>query len=261
MTLERKLKHGIVMALGAGTALFITSRIAFRVGFLFLVAALACLMAALMLALYLPCRSPRVQKAVRIVRRVLYVCLAVGLASFIMVQGLIISDWPDNESVDADCLIVLGAGINGDKLSWVLHSRVELALGYLREHPDCVAIVSGGQGPGETITEALAMQRYFVTQGIDESRIFMEENSTSTVENLRFSRETLEAEGLQNRRIAVVSNSFHLYRAQWLADYLGLEAQALGTRTPHFPLTPLNSYLREYCSIMLMFVKAIMGTL
>jgi len=261
MTPERKLKRGVILALSLAAALFITSRIAFRVGFLFLVAALACLMAALMLVLYLPWHNPSWRKGACILRRALYVCLAVGLASFIMVQGLIISGWPDNESVDADCLIVLGAGINGDKLSWVLSSRVELALSYLHEHPNCVVIVSGGQGPGETITEALAMQRYFVTWGIDESRIFMEDRATSTVENLRFSREILEEKGLLNSRIAIVSNSFHLYRARWLADYMGLEAQTLGARTPHFPLTPLNSYLREYCSIMLMYVKAIIGTL
>jgi len=247
--------------MGAGAVMLITGRIAYRLGFLFLVAALVCLMTALVLVLYLPWRKPAMQKAARIVRHAIYICLALGLASFIAVQGLIISGWPDNDGVEADCLIVLGAGINGDKLSWVLSSRVALALDYLRAHPDCVVIVSGGQGPGETITEALAMQRYFLTHGIEEGRIFMEEQATSTVENLRFSREIMEEEGLQGRRIAIVSNAFHLYRAQWLADYLGMEAQTLGAKTPHFPLTPLNSYLREYGSIMLMFVKAILGTL
>jgi uncharacterized SAM-binding protein YcdF (DUF218 family) len=158
-------------------------------------------------------------------------------------------------------LIVLGAGLRGERLSQVLRSRVDLAADYLSRHPDCRAVLSGGQGPGEDIPEAVAMARYLVAAGISEDRLILEPESTNTVENLRFSMAKLRANGLESARVVVVSNAFHCYRAGFLADFLGLEAETLGAPIPKIWLTPLNSYVREYFSIVLMWAKAALGAL
>ena len=240
-----------------GAVFFAVGRFVRGLGFLFLIFALLCFFGAFCAALFLPFKGERVKKLIRGLKIFALVFLIVGAISFAAVQGLIISGWPDNEGIEAQCLIVLGAGLNGERLSYVLHSRVELAADYLLEHPDAVAVVSGGQGPGESIPEALAMKRYIVGRGVDESRIIMEDQSSSTLENLRFSKDKLEEYGLDGKSVAIVSNSYHLFRAGKIAQSLGIEAQALGAPVPKIPLTPLSCYVREYFSVMLMFFRSI----
>lgn len=82
---------------------------------------------------------------------------------------------------------MLGAGLNGDKPSAVLEMRLEKARLYLQEHPQTVVIVSGGQGPTEPVSEAESMKNWLMEKGIPNSRIIMEDKSTTTAENIRYS--------------------------------------------------------------------------
>lgn len=108
-----------------------------------------------------------------------------------------------------DYIIVLGAHVDGTRLTKALLERTRRALQYLQENPDTRAVLSGGKGDGELISEAEAMYRYLKAHGIEEHRLILEEKSTSTKENLDFSLaliQNLEA------RIGVVTNHFHVFR-------------------------------------------------
>ena len=179
--------------------------------------------------------------------------------SFIWVEGLILANDSGTENPTAPTLVVLGAGLDGDRPSLTLIARLQTALEYLNENPHAVAVVTGGQGAYETVTEASAMAKWLTQKGVDPSRIYLEDLSTDTRENLRNARALMEQEGL-SQPIAVVSNSFHLYRARILAEKAGFEeVQTLSAPVPKVPLRWLTAsvYLREYCSILLLYARSI----
>jgi len=175
----------------------------------------------------------RYTRLAMILRRCYMICLAVGLAFFLVMQGLIISG-ARTEEAEVDAVIVLGAGLINNTPSLILASRLDAAIEYLKTHGNIPVIVSGGLGRGEIITEAEAMSRYLVARGVDESRVWKEEASTSTYENLRFSMFLMKEKGLdiENIRVAVVSNEFHLYRARVIAGKAGLDAIGVAAETP-----------------------------
>ncbi len=117
-----------------------------------------------------------------------------------------------------DYLIVLGAHVNGDQLSRALRYRVEEARKYLERNPRTRAVLSGGRGEGEWVSEARAMKEYLVRRGMDADRLILEERSTSTAENLRFSLELLPD---RQKKIGVVTNQFHVFRGVAIGKKLG----------------------------------------
>ncbi len=108
-----------------------------------------------------------------------------------------------------DYIIVLGAHVNGVRLSKALLERTRRALEYLEENPKTRAVLSGGQGEGEIVSEAEAMCRYMEDHGISQERLILEDRSTNTKENLDFS---LALIGDLNASIGVVTNHFHVFR-------------------------------------------------
>ena len=153
-----------------------------------------------------------------------------------------------SEDVDADALIVLGAAVHGDRVTWVLSNRLDTAAAYLETHPDCVAVVSGGQGSGESVSEAAAMQKYLIEQkGIAPERILVEDQSTNTRENFAFSKALLERERPSSSRVAFVTTGFHVFRAGRVARAAGLDA--VGVAAPDVWYIALNNFLRESVGI------------
>ena len=151
------------------------------------------------------------------------------------------------DEVDADALIVLGAALHGDKVTWVLSNRLDTAADYLETHPDCVAVLSGGQGSGEDMPEAAGMKRYLTeVRNIDPDRLYTEEQSTSTLENFRFSKELIEKE-LGERKIAFVTTDFHVFRAGRVARAAGLSAP--GIAAPDVWYIRINNFMRECVGI------------
>jgi hypothetical protein len=93
----------------------------------------------------------------------------------------------------ADFILVLGCGIFPDgSLTQTLQNRLDAALEYYNQHPDAVFVVSGGQGPKEPVPEATAMKNYLMSKGIPEEKILTESKSTSTNENMKFSKQIIE---------------------------------------------------------------------
>ena len=144
-------------------------------------------------------------------------------------------------------VVVLGCRAYGSRPSIMLASRLDAAYEYLMEHPDATCIVSGGQGPDESMPEAECMYLYLTEKGIAPERIYQENRSTSTRENLLFSQEIIEAEGL-NPEIAIVTNEYHEYRASRVGNDLKMECSAIPSKTPLW-LFP-TYYMRELYGIL-----------
>ena len=175
-------------------------------------------------------------------RRMLTILLVLGAVLFTAGEVPVVLAAKGTPEFDADYLIILGAGVNGTVPSLSMHNRLTAAKAYLDAHPDCTAVVSGGQGPGEQISEAEAMHRWLAANGIDEGRILTEDQSTNTLENLRNSVALIP--GADTARIAVCSSEYHLYRAQYLAREIGYPLGAIPAKTS-FPVLRLNYFIRE----------------
>ena len=186
-------------------------------------------------------------------------CAVAGLAGvlvllFIGLSVCMIGACKRQPSKDAT-LIVLGAALREDRPSELLRGRLEAAYAFLTEHPDTKCIVSGGQGEDEICTEASVMYSYLVDKGIDPARIFTEDASTSTFENIRHSRELIEQHGLSTE-VAVVTQEFHQFRAQQFVKQAGLTVS--GAVTAYTPWHLLPSYwIRDFAGICHM---ALLGT-
>lgn len=127
-------------------------------------------------------------------------------------------------------VIVLGCQVRGTSPSLLLSYRIQAAADYLAANPQAVAVLSGGQGSGENIPEAECMYRSLTALGVDPARLYREDQSTSTEENIRFSMTLMEREGLRGPAV-IVSNDFHICRALEMAADQGLEAQGLAARS------------------------------
>ena len=132
----------------------------------------------------------------------------------------------DNVTYDEDVVIVLGAGLRGDRPSSTLKGRLNAAFDYYKKNPDCLIVVSGGQGYDELISEALAMERYLINLGVPAEKIIKEEESTSTFENFMFSKMILDGLLEKQYTVAYISNEYHVFRAGRIACDAGFESAA-----------------------------------
>lgn len=149
-------------------------------------------------------------------------------------------------------LIVLGCKVNGDIPSLALQKRIDAAAEYLLQNPSVPVIVSGGQGPDEWISEAEAMKTRLLEKGIGIERIMMEDKSTSTMENLEFSKKILLEKGL-GTDVIIVTEGYHMLRAQTLAARAGLNAEGLSSETVSWLLP--TSWVREWFGNTLEFLR------
>ena len=166
--------------------------------------------------------------------------------------GNVGSDAGANDTGEEPVLVVLGCQVRGTSPSLMLNERIDAAYDYMVQHPDSVCIVSGGMGPGEKISEAQCMYEHLVDRGIAGDRIFKEDRSTTTAENMTFSKEIMEREGLGSR-VAIVTNEFHEYRARQFAYSYGLESIPVSAKTARW-LFP-TYYVRELYAIPGYYLK------
>ena len=144
-----------------------------------------------------------------------------------------------------NAIIVLGAGVNGSTPSLSMCNRLDAALDYLGANPDALAVVSGGQGEGEDITEARAMADYLTAHGIDSTRIVQEDQSRTTRDNLENSFAILRARGYDPADgVGIVTSEYHLYRAKRMARALGAEPVGIAAETT-LPSMRINYFIRE----------------
>lgn len=171
----------------------------------------------------------------------------VAFGSFLGIYGR-----NDNATYNEKTVIVLGCGIRGDTVSVGLAKRLNKAVQYHEKNPEAVIIVSGGQGPQETISEALAMKNYLAKKGIPEDKIIMEDKSTSTITNFKYSHEIMNEMGLPQDSVVFITNAYHIYRGSVYAEKEGLKVNHLGTDIKWYTV-PMN-YMREMLAVIKMWV-------
>lgn len=178
--------------------------------------------------------------------------VALGVAFVLALEGLVFSGMNARLPADVDALIVLGARVKQDgSESLALQHRIDSAAKYLKNNPDTLCIASGGQGDDEPCTEAEAIRSGLVRRGIDEDRILLEDQSTTTQQNLRFSQALLPESA---RRVGIVTNNFHVFRALALARKLGYH-RPMGEAASFTSLALPFFMLREGAALVLEFLR------
>lgn len=146
-------------------------------------------------------------------------------------------------------VIVLGAGLWGENPSPMLAERLDSAIEFMNQYPDSICIVSGGQGDNEVIPEALAMYNYMVNKGADKERIFQEDRSRNTFENIAFSKTILEEKGYTSLDIAIATDPYHQFRAGMVAKKAGYEQIFPINANTNLTLIP-TYWVREWFGIL-----------
>ena len=153
-----------------------------------------------------------------------------------------------------DYIIILGSGLIGDKVPPLLAQLLEKGkMMYEKFNHTPKIVVSGGQGTVETLTEADAMAQYLRRSGISKEDVIVERQSTTTLENLRFSKAILDEKREKNYRCLVVTNSFHSLRAGIYMRKLDLKGRSIGSRTALYFLP--SSWIRETLGLIVLYWK------
>lgn len=152
---------------------------------------------------------------------------------------------------DRTTVIVLGCQVVGDEPSPMLRRRCEAAYEYLSGHENAVVIASGGRGEDGGLSEAEVIKRTLVSLGVPQDRIFLEERSTDTRENLLYSAQIIKSLGL-SREVVTVSDAFHQYRASVFAKRAGLSAEPFSCGAPF--LSELCFWCREIVAVLHMWI-------
>lgn len=180
------------------------------------------------------------------IKIVFHLLMVIGVAVFVTFGGMIAGEFSSAGKQNLDYIIVLGAQVRENGPSVVLKYRLDAAIEYLNENPDTICIVSGGQGSNEPFSEAKGMADYLTEHGIEEKRILLEDKSTNTVENIKYSKELMKQ---SYDSVGIVTNNFHVFRAVQIAKVQGLES-VCGIAADSNVLYLPNNVLRECCGIL-----------
>jgi uncharacterized SAM-binding protein YcdF (DUF218 family) len=188
-------------------------------------------------------------KKVSFMVKIIKIMVIIIVVSFIILESLIVYNGNKTDKASVDYLVILGAGLWGDSPSLALQERLDESLKFIKVNPNVKVILSGGKGPGETITEAEGMRRYLIDHGVSEKQLIKEENSTSTKENMQFTKNLLNnIDGRKHIKIKIVTNNFHMFRAKLLARNSGFIAY--GEPSVLYPLLIPAYYTREYLAVI-----------
>lgn len=184
--------------------------------------------------------------------RLIFLC---GCAALMLLMGFVaVSGYSNPATHDEKAVVVLGAAVYGQRVSGILARRLDATYEYHLKNPEALIVVTGGQGSGEDIPEAVAMKRYLVEKGVPANLILEEGRSTSTEENFRFAREILLEHGLSpDAPIAYATNAFHCYRAGKYALLAGFpKANAVPASIGFSSILPC--YMREALAVLYYWV-------
>lgn len=184
-----------------------------------------------------------------ILKTLLIFFIVIGVIMTAYTEYFIIAASGGKPDEEAPYVIVLGAGVNGTTPSLSLMDRLEPALDYLEKHPQTRAVLSGGQGEGESISEALCMADWLEENGIDRERLILEDKALSTEDNITFSLALIDEYGGSSQgRVGVVSSEYHMYRSIYIAKEQGADAFGIPGDTS-LPILKINYFLREAAAV------------
>jgi uncharacterized SAM-binding protein YcdF (DUF218 family) len=159
---------------------------------------------------------------------------------------------------DKDYIIILGCKIKEDgTLTPILKARVDRAIEFAKMQKektgkDIIFVPSGGKGNDEVMPEAEAMQKYLIEQGISKKNILVENKSTNTIENMKFSNSIIidnndiknKKDKAQNTKISFATTNYHVFRSGIIANECGLDYEGMGSPTKWYFYT--NALIREF---------------
>lgn len=180
------------------------------------------------------------------IKAVVAAVIGISILTLIIAEGFVIGYGAAAPAPGADYVIVLGAQVRGRSPSYNLARRLDAAYDYLKENTETQAILSGGMGEGEEISEARAMQSYLEEKGLPRERMILEDKSTNTYENLKYSREKMKK---QDAEVILVTSDFHVFRSIQIAKKQGIE-HVEGLGAPGMWYTVPNLYLREAFAVV-----------
>ena len=154
---------------------------------------------------------------------------------------------------DKDFLIVLGCGLRADGTPTpLLQGRLDRALAFAEKQRrqtgmELTFVTSGGQGPDEAISESTSMKQYLMDHGVPASRIIEEDQSTSTFENMKFSREKILAVN-PGGKVSFSTTNYHVFRSGLFARRVKMRAVGMGAETKWY-FWP-NAAVREFVGLV-----------
>lgn len=188
----------------------------------------------------------------KIILRIVGIVIILGVLYCLIMSILMLHAAYRKPKQQPQAIIVLGCRVRGTAPSRMLSRRIHAAYDAMQENPDLIAVVSGGKGSNEEISEAQCMWNELTKMGIPESRILMEDRSTSTSENLRFSKEILKEQGITGD-LLLVTDGYHEMRAQVLAKIEGLPQCDPASAYTSWYLVP-TYWIREWFGLAHAFV-------
>lgn len=196
----------------------------------------------------------KIKKIVFILSVILLVLVLVvlGINGYIKssTKNQIISVEESSNLEDIDCIIILGAGIWGDKPSPMLEDRLLQGIELYNNNVSTKIIMSGDHGR-EEYDEVNIMKEFAIEKGVPSENIFMDHAGFSTYESIYRAKEIFEAD-----KIVIVTQKYHLYRALHIANSLGIEAYGVGA-DPRQYVGAMYRELREILARNKDFVKCL----
>ena len=184
----------------------------------------------------------------KVLRYIFRSVIAVCLVIFLFCQGCIMTKFFSKGEKELDYLIVLGAQMRDWGPSVVYKYRLDAAVEYLNENPETKVVVTGGQGSNESISEGEGGKAYLLEQGISEDRIIVEDTSVDTEANIKNALDIIDGYD-SSLKIGIVTNNFHLYRGQLLANrFTDAEISGIAAFT-EYQFLP-NNMVRETFGIL-----------
>ena len=214
--------------------------------------ALPLLFACAIVAWFLAVPLALVVQAPRLVLGFLFALTLCGAWFFLSFTALLLYSWlyrslPRKRQYDF--IVIHGAGLNGTDLTPLLRGRVDRAYDlWVKQDKKGVFVPSGGRGADEEISEAEAMARYLRSRRVPDSAIVLEDRSTTTWENLTYSRDLItRLSSATPERAALVTSDYHVFRTAMYARAVGFNADGLGSKTAsyYFP----TAFIREFIAI------------
>ncbi len=236
---------GVLCLAGAGYFLFPAAWGIFHIGMVWPAAVLLYCAAWLLL----PGKMGRLP---RWLRRLGNGVLAAGLTLAAVLAVLMAAAALRVPPADEPCtVIVAGCQVYDGRPSVMLRRRIDAAYGYLAAHPEAACVCSGGMDDAETVTEADCIADTLTAMGIDPRRLYREDKSTSTAENMAFSAAVI-AENRLPRQVVIATDGFHQYRCAAYAKQNGLAPWAASCPSPWY-LGP-GYWCREMAGILAMWL-------
>lgn len=184
------------------------------------------------------------------------ICFSLFCIYAVIISGLMIfaCNAPVNKSSTA---VVLGAQVKNGRPSVLLQQRINAAYDYLNKNKNANAVVTGGQGSDEALSEGQCMYDALVYMGIDKRSIYIEDKAENTQQNIKYSYEIIEKENL-NKNLAIVTDSYHQLRARLIANKQNIHSDigAINTENTFIGYITYPTYfVREWIAIPVELLK------